>query len=255
MTLQIYIGAQGCGKTTWITSIATEQQIIRSSDILKEAVKLEGLDWNHINAHRVGTKLLSKDRFYFAKIMFEQYQSGKTIVDGIKNPDEIDFLKRNCDNSQVVSLYCPRNVRYKRVIKRKRGDYPISREKFMERDENEILDVGLNKALFRSDYFVLAHHFNIDKDEIGIAAKNLFDYIEGNKLKILSTDVKTQDVQLEVQPIEKRYVGIQHEIDKLHKFYSRNMRCGQLFLEYYKLDEDMIRRYKNGDISLELLFS
>jgi dephospho-CoA kinase len=254
MALQIYIGAQGCGKTRWVRCIATEQQIIRHSDILKEIVESEGLEWNHSNAHMVAIRLLSKDRLHFAKIILDEYRIGKGIVDGIKNPDEIDFLKKNSDNSKVIGFYCPRRERYERAKKRKREGYEIGQEEFMQRDTDEILDVGLNRALFRSDYFVLSNHFNNDGDEIALAAKNLLDHIRGGKTNVLSQNVQPKNDQSEQQPIEKKYIDIQSRINQLQRIYSRDMCCYPLFLEYFKLDEDVVRKYRNGEISIELLF-
>jgi hypothetical protein len=54
--------------------------------------------------------------------------------------------------------------------------------------------------------------------------------------------------------IEKRYADIQNRINQIQRIYSRDMCCCPLFLEYFKLDEDVVRKYRNGEISIEFLF-
>ncbi|MBI2545491.1 MAG: AAA family ATPase [Candidatus Aenigmarchaeota archaeon] len=60
------------------------------------------------------------------------------VIDGIRNPGEIDYLKKQFgDDFQLVAVDGPQEVRFKRVQERNRGSDPKTFEEFVKIDERD----------------------------------------------------------------------------------------------------------------------
>jgi len=98
-----------------------------------------------------------------AKLAVEYLQRNKKviIIDGIRNPGEIEWLKNRFGNDFIlIAIDAPREMRYERTIKRNRENDPKSWEEFLEADER---DLGTNQpehgqhtraCLDKADFFI-----------------------------------------------------------------------------------------------------
>ncbi|ADM26857.1 dephospho-CoA kinase [Ignisphaera aggregans DSM 17230] len=77
------------------------------------------------------------------------------IVDGIRNLEEVEFLKSNIDAELIiVSIHASPKTRFKRLVERGRSDDPKDWESFLNRDYEE-LSLGLGNVIALSDVIIV----------------------------------------------------------------------------------------------------
>jgi len=77
------------------------------------------------------------------------------IVDGIRNLEEVEFLKSNIDAEIIiVSIHASPKTRFKRLVERGRSDDPKDWESFLNRDYEE-LSLGLGNVIALSDVIIV----------------------------------------------------------------------------------------------------
>jgi len=95
-----------------------------------------------------------------AKFALEQSTSGRVLIDGIRNPGEIDYLKTNT-NFYLIAVDAPLDIRYARSQGRKSEKDSVSFEEFKRNDER---DRGINQpgegqqvqaCIDRADYLII----------------------------------------------------------------------------------------------------
>ena len=149
--LIVFVGQSGAGKTTITEAIGGNK--IASCDILREEVARRGLEDNHANIHAVGMELIAQDPAWQAKKALEHVILGEPFIfDGPRNPEDLEFLLHSGHKVEIVGVYSPRAVRDQRVLDREQ--LPITKEDFMQRCIDEILEAGLNRCLGLATTFV-----------------------------------------------------------------------------------------------------
>ncbi|MCW6168149.1 MAG: flagellar hook-basal body complex protein FliE [Thermoplasmatales archaeon] len=78
----------------------------------------------------------------------------KTVVDGLRNDEELAFFRDKFDNVKVVAIYTNRQERFMRIIKRARQDDVRTEPEFYERDNRE-LGWGIGRTISLSDYMIV----------------------------------------------------------------------------------------------------
>ena len=78
----------------------------------------------------------------------------KTVVDGLRNDEELSFFRDKFENVKVVAIYTNRQERFKRIIKRAREDDVKTEPEFYERDNRE-LSWGIGRTISLSDYMIV----------------------------------------------------------------------------------------------------
>jgi len=77
------------------------------------------------------------------------------IVDGIRNLEEVEFLRNNIDAEVIiVSIHASPKTRFKRLVERGRSDDPKDWESFINRDYEE-LSLGLGNVIALSDVIIV----------------------------------------------------------------------------------------------------
>jgi len=121
---------------------------ISLSDIIREELVKEGKELKRENFVEKGNELRRK---YGSHILAEvailtlPKLSDKQIIviDGIRNPDEVNYLrKRFGKNFVLIAVDAPKEIRFKRLLERKKEGDPKTFEEFLEMDE---IDVGRNQ--------------------------------------------------------------------------------------------------------------
>jgi dCMP deaminase len=119
------------------------------SDELREILKENKIQITRENLQIWGNKLREEKgsdvlaKRVFGKIKSQEYK--KAVVDGIRNPAEVEFLGQNLREFFLVAVDAPKNVRFERMISRNRESDPISWEKFILVDEK---DQGIGEKEF-----------------------------------------------------------------------------------------------------------
>lgn len=157
-------GAFGSGKTTAANFFEGKgfTKIVLSSFLREELVKL-GKSPTRKNLQDIGNNLRQeKGPGYLAGMAFSlilDKNIEKAVVDGIRNIQEIEMLRKNA-NFVLIGIVADRSVRFERVSKMK-GREELTREEFEYLDRRDLgltedSDSGLQvaKCLALSDFFV-----------------------------------------------------------------------------------------------------
>lgn len=78
----------------------------------------------------------------------------KTIVDGLRNIEELEFFKRHYDSVIVVAIYANRQERLNRILKRNRIDDVRSENELEMRDGRE-LTWGIGRTISLADHMIV----------------------------------------------------------------------------------------------------
>jgi len=111
------------------------------SDELREIAKEKKIELTRKNLQDLGnllreeqgTEFLAKS--VYNKILNQQYL--KAIIDGIRNPAEAIFLKKNLDDYFLISVDAPTETRFQRVKERNRESDPKTLEEFLKVDARD----------------------------------------------------------------------------------------------------------------------
>lgn len=116
------------------------------SDELREIAKEEKIELTRENLQNLGNKLREEKgkgvlaEVVSSKIINQTYK--KAIVDGIRNPAEVEVLRKLKDFF-LISVDAPQEIRFKRIVERGRESDPKTWEDFLRVDDR---DKGLGEA-------------------------------------------------------------------------------------------------------------
>lgn len=132
----------GAGKTSVCDYLVKKGFIFYSlSDAIRDEVKSRGLEITREILQDVGNELRRKhgNSVLADKILekIEQEPDKNYIIDSIRNPAEIEALRKRKDFS-LVFVDAPIEVRFKRIKARKREKDPATLEEFKKAEEREL---------------------------------------------------------------------------------------------------------------------
>lgn len=78
----------------------------------------------------------------------------RTVIDGLRNIEELDFFKSHFRNVIVVAIYANRSERLERILRRNRSDDVKSGEELEQRDSRE-LSWGIGKTISLADHMIV----------------------------------------------------------------------------------------------------
>ena len=112
------------------------------SDLLEtNALKKRGIKITRTMQQNLGDELRQKyGTHVLAKIAidFMKKTSEIKIIDGIRNPGEVDFLRQQfSDDLKLIAIDAPQQVRFERIVKRNRDSDPKTWEEFVAVDERD----------------------------------------------------------------------------------------------------------------------
>ena len=164
MKIIAFTGMPFSGKSEAVT-IAKKQNIpvIRMGDMIWEETKKRGLELNDENVGTIAT-IMRKEygQDIWAQKTYEKIKtmniSGKIVIDGIRNIEEIDFFEKKLGKDFIlIAVEVPDDLRYKRAMNRGRKDDSRDIEKIKERDKREI-KWGLDKVIESADIKISNEH-------------------------------------------------------------------------------------------------
>ncbi|MFC1732484.1 AAA family ATPase [candidate division KSB1 bacterium] len=134
-------GTNGAGKGT-VADILKEKgfEYHSLSDIIREETRNRGLDENRDNLIAIGNELREKEgpgTLAIRTLKKFEVQDRNFIVDSIRNPSEIEELKKN-KSFKLIAVDAPIELRYNRIKGRNRASDFVSFEKFKEQEESEL---------------------------------------------------------------------------------------------------------------------
>ncbi|MCK5774091.1 MAG: AAA family ATPase [Thermoplasmata archaeon] len=155
-------GMPGCGKGVVADFLKENGVPIHSmGDVVREHFRREcpgcspGETGPFANRQR---ELFGKEiwaRRIIEKIELDRREGNSIVmIDGLRSPFERSvFLKKWKEQFHVVAIFCPPDIRYKRLGGRGRGDDPSNRDEFDQRDSRE-LGWGLGDLIALSDHMI-----------------------------------------------------------------------------------------------------
>ncbi|SMD30297.1 dephospho-CoA kinase [Picrophilus oshimae] len=103
-----------------------------------------------------------------------------TIVDGLRNYEELEYFKNNYDDIIVIAIFANEEQRFERIIKRNREDDIKSYNEMKSRDDRE-LTWGIGKVISLADYMIVN---NKSLEEYKSDVKSLLKTIIDSRPKI-----------------------------------------------------------------------
>jgi len=118
------------------------------SDILREEAKLRGMDPSRENLIRLGNELREKyGPSVLANLVIKKAVAKKDYaIDSIRNPFEIKAL-RKLKGFTLLGIDTPVELRFKRMLNRKRPGDPKTLEEFREKEKRENISSDTNQQL------------------------------------------------------------------------------------------------------------
>jgi len=136
-----------------------------STLIMEETLKKKRLPVDKFNKQNLGNELRKRygnDALAKTAWNFMQKKKEVLIIDGIRNPGEAEFLRRtNGRDFILIAVDAPREMRWMRVVQRKKSTDPKTPEDFAKIDDR---DQGVNepeygqqvrKCIEMSDYVLV----------------------------------------------------------------------------------------------------
>ncbi len=115
--------------------------VVLSSLLKEDTLKKQGIMITREIRQNLGNELRKQyGNDILAKIAVSFMQKNKDflVIDGIRNPGEVDFLKTKFGvDFKLVAVDAPQQVRYERISQRKREGDPQTLEEFVKLDERD----------------------------------------------------------------------------------------------------------------------
>ena len=156
-----FTGMPFSGKTEAV-KIAKRMDIpvVRMGDMIWEETRNRGLELSDKNVGVIASQMREKNgKDIWARRTLEKIKSigeiESIVIDGIRNTEEIDFLKRNLRGKfTVIAVETSDKIRQKRALFRNREDDSKDLHKIIERDKRE-LGWGLDEVIASADTVIL----------------------------------------------------------------------------------------------------
>ena len=117
------------------------------SDVLREEATKRKIEHTRDNLINLGNKLREKHGASFlAKKTLEKLKSDNSVIDSIRNPEEINELRKN-KNFILLAIEAPIELRFERIKLRNRLGDPTTIEKLKEQEQRENIKTRSNQQL------------------------------------------------------------------------------------------------------------
>jgi len=231
----VLVGHSGAGKTT--VAEAIELSKIASCTLLRNEVARRGLEDNHENIHAVAMDLISQDPAWQAKKVLQIVDHCRQpfIFDGPRNPADIQFLLESGRKIEVVGIYSSRTTRYQRVLRREQQ--PITKEQFMKRCVDEVIEAGLNNCLRLATIYLFN---NVDSlKDVRQCAISLMEAILLGNLPHMNFSFHGGMLEFE------------KFISTFPLLFTNSRKMCIMMKRYLNWEENQLRAYQKGEIPIE----
>jgi dephospho-CoA kinase len=116
------------------------------SDVIREELKKEGCEPTRDNLIRKGNELRSSGGADFLARQVMKKVEGKAVIDSIRNPEEVRFLKSN-KNFILLAIDANAELRYERVKKRGRNESAATLQEFIKKEDEEKTENPMQQQL------------------------------------------------------------------------------------------------------------
>lgn len=128
------------------------------SDVIREELKKDGLEPARNNLIRKGNELRSSGGADFLARRVMEKIEGKAVIDSIRNPAEVRFLKSKKDFI-LLAINADVELRYERVKKRGRDESAATLQEFIKKEDEEKttdpMQQQLHTCLEMADFTIL----------------------------------------------------------------------------------------------------
>lgn len=151
------------------------------SNAVREEAKKRGMEITRSNLQDLGNEIRQKEGAGgWIKKILENFDLNKNlIIDGIRNPGEIEELRKKKDFF-LISIDAPKKIRFERVLKRAKPSDPNTWEGFLEIDNRDFgeknpLGQQVGECMALSDFQI----FNDSSvEELNKKIREVFDKIK-----------------------------------------------------------------------------
>ena len=153
------VGMPGAGKSV-VVAVAegSGYGVVVMGDVVREEAEKRRLEPSPKNLGKIMLELRQKEgNSVIAKSCIpkiENTKENKVIVDGIRNPSEVEEFKKHFSKFSLIAIQSSPETRFKRLYRRQRSDDPKNWKIFHERDTRE-LSVGLGEAITMAEYKIV----------------------------------------------------------------------------------------------------
>ncbi len=158
------VGMPGAGKGEFVR-VAREEgvPVVVMGDAVRREARRRGLDVGE-TARRLREErgMDAVARLVADEVERELRRVGVVVVDGVRNPEEIEYFKSRFGEESVVivAIHASPDTRFERLRERGREDDPETRREFEERDERE-LGFGIGEVISRADVMIVNERISL----------------------------------------------------------------------------------------------
>ncbi|MBU2523055.1 MAG: AAA family ATPase [Nanoarchaeota archaeon] len=130
-------------------------KVISMGNIVRAIAKKEKMKPTRENLEKLQKKYSNNGKDFVIERVIEKANSikGPVILDGIRKPLQAKFAKEKL-NAILIDVYAAPTIRFERMKKRRRANFPDSFKKFKESEKKEENVFHINKALKMADFKV-----------------------------------------------------------------------------------------------------
>ncbi len=107
------------------------------SDLIREELQKKGQKVTRDNLIKMGNRMRERSSPDILARMVAKKIKGNAVIDSIRNPKEIEFLRRQ-EGFVLLSLDAPAELRFERVQKRGREESAASLQEFLAKEAQEM---------------------------------------------------------------------------------------------------------------------
>jgi len=236
----VLVGQSGAGKTTIASELHPEDGYIASCEILRAEVARRGLEDTHENIHTVGMDFQNSDPpWQGARVLEASKDVPFFVFDGPRTPTDIEFLQESSRDVEVVGIYADRKIRYRRIFERE--GTPITREHFMTRCIDEVVEAGLNDCLRKANIYLFNNRTSLPA--IREYSKTFWTDLKNDRIPQSELYGLSEDDDMETFEGKLRHISF--------KTTSSPKVC-ELMRNYFNNEESQLKEYRANKLHIEV---
>jgi dephospho-CoA kinase len=153
------------------------------SSVLKEELAIKGVKQTPENIARAASKMRKKyGASAVAKKLIGKIKLNENdilVIDGIRNVEEVNYLKRLCSSFTLLCIHSSPLTRLKMAMNTKSN---LKTLKELEKQDEYNLNLGIGEVIAKADYMI------INEDYIGISLEEqvhkFINFLESKKIKV-----------------------------------------------------------------------
>lgn len=156
VSVLLLVGMPGAGKGVF-SELAVENgySVVSMGDVVRDYVLSQGTSLSDGSVGRIaGEERKQHGMDIWARRTLESIRSEKTVIEGVRNWEEVELFRKNLGTVLIVALHSSPQARYARILSRGRADDAITLEGCKTRDWRE-LGWGLGNLIAMADHMII----------------------------------------------------------------------------------------------------